>query len=76
MQRHREAMRWDRPGDAVGPSTRSDKEVGQSSLRPAGPTALFLCCSSSPMPNIDSSSRLESEPFSRNKWYVIHGTGY
>ena len=34
-----------------------------SALRVAGPTALLLCCSSSPMPYIDSSSRLESEPF-------------
>ena len=46
-------------------STTSDKEIGQipSALRVAGPTALLLCCSSSPMPYIDSSSRLQSEPF-------------
>ena len=46
-------------------STTSDKEIGQipSALRVAGATALLLCCSSSPMPYIDSSSRLESEPF-------------
>ena len=46
-------------------STTSDKEIGQNFLRPpgCGETALLLCCSSSPMPYIDSSSRLESEPF-------------
>ena len=49
----------------VASSTTNDKEIGQipSALRVAGPTALLLCCSSSPMPYIDSSSRLESEPF-------------
>ena len=46
-------------------STTSDKEIGQRSLRPegCGPNGLLLCCSSSPMPYIDSSSRLKSEPF-------------
>ena len=49
--------------DAVASSMRSDKEIGQSPLRPAGVTALLLCCFSSPMTYIDSSSRRESEPF-------------
>ena len=43
-----------------------DKENGRSSLRPAGcgAMALLLCCSSSPMASIDSSSCLESETVS------------
>ena len=52
-------MRWHRRRQAT---KRSAKVT--SALRVAGATALLLCCSSSPMSNIDSSSRLESETVS------------